>query len=70
MMNDVQKTFLTGEFAALFEVKKIHCSIMIRSICLSRQVFRKMGTVIIHLNSLIISWPFNLFALFNFRSSN
>lgn len=70
MMSDGQKTFLTGEFAALFEVKKIHCSIMIRSICLSRQVFRKTGTVIIHLNNLIISWLFNPFALSNFRSNN
>ncbi len=27
-----------------------------------------MGTVTIHLSNLIISWPFNPFALFNFRS--
>lgn len=70
MINDVQKTFFTGEFAKLFDVKKIRFCIMIKSIYLSRLVCIKMGTVTIHLSNLTILLRFNPCELFNFRSKS
>lgn len=71
MMSDVQKTFLTGEFAALFEVKKDTLLYYDKI-----DLFKPAGVqengyryyTFEQFDHFMVN--FNLFVLFNFRSSN